>query len=291
MPTWSRRRPLTHFGRCQLINTFDASHDLRHFAVSLQPALLEQDLSGEGSADRRRRYNRDERGGWPSMPIATLVSLIQELQRHCLEAAVPKRMAGDGQDMMGTALRIKTGRFPRWLIATALMLAALVAIGGAAGWLMLRASLPVLDGRVRGNGLSATVTIDRDALGVPTISGVDRGDLAYATGFLHAQDRFFQMDLLRRAAAGELSELLGPAALDLDRRHRLHRFRNRALAALAAAPVDERRLVELYRGSCNPARAHGGRHVCLLAAQRKSLGRAPRPGNKSDSGHARIADH
>lgn len=152
---------------------------------------------------------------------------------------------------MGTALRIKTRRFPRWLITATLMLAAVVAIGGAAGWLMLRASLPVLDGRVRGNGLSATVTIDRDALGVPTISGADRGDLAYATGFLHAQDRFFQMDLLRRAAAGELSELLGPAALNLDRRSRLHRFRHRALAALAAAPVDERRLVELYTRGVN----------------------------------------
>src|SRR5215475_4350823 len=102
--------------------------------------------------------------------------------------------------MVGTARRKKTRRFPRWLIAIALMPAALIAVG------------------------------------VPTISGVDRADLAYATGFLHAQDRFFQMDLLRRAAAGELSELVGPAALDLDRRHRLHRFRNRALAALAAAP-------------------------------------------------------
>jgi penicillin amidase len=87
--------------------------------------------------------------------------------------------------MMGIALRMKTRRFPRWLIAMVLMLAAVVAIGGAAGWLMLRASLPVLDGRVRGNGLSATVTVDRDALGVPTISAVDRSDLAYATGFLH----------------------------------------------------------------------------------------------------------
>ena len=153
--------------------------------------------------------------------------------------------------MMGIALRMKTMRFPRWLIAMVLMLAAVVAIGGAAGWLVLRASLPVLDGRIRGNGLSATVRVDRDALGVPTISAVDRGDLAYATGFLHAQDRFFQMDLLRRAAAGELSELLGPAALDLDRRHRLHRFRNRALTALAAAPADERRLIELYARGVN----------------------------------------
>src|SRR5215475_3703370 len=153
--------------------------------------------------------------------------------------------------MMGTAGTRKTRRLSGWLMAIMLVLAAALAIGDAAGWLMLRGSLPILEGRVRGNGLSATVTVDRDTLGVPTISGGDRGDLAYATGFLHAQDRFFQMDLLRRAAAGELSELLGPAGLDLDRRHRVHRFRNRALAALAAAPADERRLVELYTRGVN----------------------------------------
>jgi penicillin G amidase len=152
---------------------------------------------------------------------------------------------------MGIARRMKIRRFPRWLIAIVLMPGALVAIAVSAGWLMLRASLPVLDGRLRGNGLSATVTVDRDALGVPTISGIDRGDLAYATGYLHAQDRFFQMDLLRRAAAGELAELLGPAALDLDRRRRLHRFRSRALAALAAASADERHLIERYTRGVN----------------------------------------
>jgi penicillin G amidase len=59
------------------------------------------------------------------------------------------------------------------------------------------------------------------------------------------------MDLLRRTAAGELAELLGSAALDLDRRHRLHRFRNRAVAALAAAPAEERRLLELYTRGVN----------------------------------------
>jgi penicillin amidase len=139
----------------------------------------------------------------------------------------------------------------RWPIALVVISAALIAAVVATGWLALRASLPVLDGTVRGNGLSANVTVDRDALGVPTISGVDRSDLAYATGFLHAQDRFFQMDLLRRAAAGELAELFGPAALDLDRRHRLHQFRKRAAAVLAAASADERRLIERYTRGVN----------------------------------------
>ncbi len=118
-------------------------------------------------------------------------------------------------------------------------------------WVALRASLPILDGSVQGEGLSAKVTIDRDALGVPTISGSDRADLAYATGFLHAQDRFFQMDLLRRSAAGELAELFGPVALDLDRRQRLHQFRMRSLVVLAAASPDERRLIESYTRGVN----------------------------------------
>jgi hypothetical protein len=57
-------------------------------------------------------------------------------------------------------------------------------------------------------GLSAPVTVERDALGIPTIRGETRLDVARATGFVHAQERFFQMDLLRRTAAGELAELV-----------------------------------------------------------------------------------
>jgi penicillin G amidase len=127
----------------------------------------------------------------------------------------------------------------------------LVTVAFVAVWFTVRASLPQLDGVVRVSQLSANVTADRDTLGVPTVRGSDRGDLAYATGFLHAQDRFFQMDLLRRTAAGELAELFGPAAVDVDRRHRLHQFRKRAVAVLAAASADERRLVDLYTRGVN----------------------------------------
>lgn len=127
----------------------------------------------------------------------------------------------------------------------------LIAAVVIAGWLTLRASLPVLDGVVETNGVSTRVTVERDALGVPEISGADRGDVAYATGFLHAQDRFFQMDLLRRTSAGELAELFGAAALDVDRTHRLHRLRHRAQEILAAAPENERRLIERYARGVN----------------------------------------
>jgi len=118
-------------------------------------------------------------------------------------------------------------------------------------WFFLRGSLPELDGRRNAPGLSGTVSVARDALGVPSVSGGDRDDVAYATGFVHAQDRFFQMDLLRRVAAGELAELFGGKALKTDKEHRLHRFRARAALALIGLPQSERRLLERYTAGVN----------------------------------------
>ncbi|MCR4376298.1 MAG: penicillin acylase family protein, partial [Acidobacteria bacterium] len=118
-----------------------------------------------------------------------------------------------------------------WLV----VLLTVLALGAAAyAWVQLGRSLPQLDGSREVAGLSAPVTITRDALGVPTVTGTTRGDVARALGFIHAQDRFFQMDLSRRRAAGELSELFGRSALATDRSARLHRFRHRAAAVLAA---------------------------------------------------------
>jgi penicillin amidase len=124
---------------------------------------------------------------------------------------------------------------------------------GATGWFwwQMHGSLPQLDGRRALAGLGAPVRVVRDALGVPTVTGASRVDVARATGFLHAQDRFFQMDLMRRRAAGELSELFGPAALELDQSARLHGFRRTATAALALLPADERTLLEAYTAGVN----------------------------------------
>lgn len=124
-----------------------------------------------------------------------------------------------------------------------LLLAVLAALGA---WLYLRASLAQLEGERQAPGLSALVTVERDAAGVPMISGSSRLDVAYATGFVHAQERYFQMDLLRRTAAGELAELFGPHALPLDRARRLHRFRARAERTLARLPAPERALLDRY---------------------------------------------
>jgi penicillin amidase len=115
----------------------------------------------------------------------------------------------------------------------------------------LRASLPDLQGTLREPGLAAPVSITRDALGVPTITAADRADLAFATGFVHAQDRYFQMDLSRRLAAGELAELFGSVALAQDRNARLFRFRSLARTVIAQATPGQRALVAAYTRGVN----------------------------------------
>ena len=132
---------------------------------------------------------------------------------------------------------------------TAIVLIA--ATGLTAAWLTLRASLPQVDGARSEAGMAQPATIARDAQGSVTIRAANRTDAAYATGFAHAQDRFFQMDLVRRSAAGELAALVGEAAVPLDRRVRVHRFRARAERAYAALPPTHRTLLERYAAGVN----------------------------------------
>ena len=123
---------------------------------------------------------------------------------------------------------------------------ALLAVAVLALWLTLRASLPALDGELSLPGLSAPVQIGRDDLGVVTIHAANRRDAALATGFVHAEERFFQMDLLRRFAAGELSALVGEAAVDHDMRQRIHRMRGVARRVIQMADDSERDIIEAY---------------------------------------------
>jgi penicillin amidase len=142
----------------------------------------------------------------------------------------------------------------RILWAVGILCAALVLAAGAAGlWVRGRitACLPLLDGTVRLHGLAAPARITRDALGVPTISGSSRIDVARATGWIHAQDRFFQMDTLRRRGSGELSELFGQAALPLDKEARMHGFKELAKRVLAREPAERRALLEAYAEGVN----------------------------------------
>jgi penicillin G amidase len=139
----------------------------------------------------------------------------------------------------------------RTLLRIGAGLAVLALLAVAAAWLALRASLPALDGRVAIRAIGERVSIERDLEGAVTVSGGTRSDVAFGLGYAHAQDRFFQMDLLRRAAAGELSALLGAGTLDADRELRVHRFRAVARASLTAAPAEQRALIEAYAAGVN----------------------------------------
>ncbi|SFN49006.1 penicillin acylase family protein [Dokdonella immobilis] len=139
----------------------------------------------------------------------------------------------------------------RSLSLLALIVVLVVAAVLTGGWLALRGSLPQLDGTIRSTALSAAVSVKRDARGTVTLSGMNRDDVTWALGFVHAQERFFEMDLMRRSAAGELAELFGKAALPIDRRARAHRMRARAGASLALASAAERHAVERYRDGVN----------------------------------------
>ncbi len=143
----------------------------------------------------------------------------------------------------------------------------------------LRASLPQLDGEMAVPGVGAEASIARDADGIPVISANNRRDLAFATGFAHAQDRFFQMDMIRRQAAGELSELVGRIALDVDKRFRFHRFRSRAQAVLDAATDADRRIIEAYTAGVNEGLASLGARPFEYFV----LGAEPSPWRAEDS--------
>ena len=131
-----------------------------------------------------------------------------------------------------------------------LLLAALLLLVLAAWWAM-RGSLPALEGELALPGLSAPVTVTRDALGVVTIDAANATDAARALGYVHAQERYFEMDLMRRSAAGELAALFGPVAVDVDRKHRVHRLRERSRERLADIAGDQMPQLRAYAEGAN----------------------------------------
>src|SRR5580700_1369835 len=142
----------------------------------------------------------------------------------------------------------------RWLkIAAAVAAVIVVLIVGTAFWVwsLLSGSLPQVGGDYHTAGITRDVKIERDSFGIPTIRAANRKDLAFATGFAHGQDRFFQMDLLRRSSAGELSEIVGPSTLNFDRRVRIHRFRHVAQQILANGDSQQRALLDAYAAGVN----------------------------------------
>jgi penicillin amidase len=176
--------------------------------------------------------------------------------------------------------------------AFAVVIGVLVLGLGAAGiWVrkQLHASLPVLSGTMVVAGPRAEIRIDRDSLGIPTIHARERDDVAFGLGFVHAQDRFFQMDGIRRSAAGELAEIIGAGGddlvLKLDREARVFRFRAVARRAVSELSETDRRWLDAYVAGVNAGlKSLGARPFEYLL-----LGVEPAPWTAEDSVLAILA--
>jgi penicillin amidase len=133
----------------------------------------------------------------------------------------------------------------------ALAIALLVVAVCTTGYALLHGSLATVEGQQSLAGLDAAVEVTRDHLGVVTIRSRGRIDAARALGFVHAQDRFFQMDLMRRDAAGELAALVGPSALEHDRTRRVHGLRAVARQVVSQLGEPERGILTAYTEGVN----------------------------------------
>ena len=123
-------------------------------------------------------------------------------------------------------------------------------LGGLWYWFSRRA-LPETKGTVNVEGLSAEVEILRDEFGVPHIYAQTPDDLFFAQGYVHAQERFWQLEFQRRTGAGRLSEIIGEATLGTDRYLRNFGFHELAAAAYELADPETKRILEAYAAGVN----------------------------------------
>lgn len=139
----------------------------------------------------------------------------------------------------------------RWIRRIGLAALALVIIGGSGGYLWLRTSLPQISGTIRVAGLSGLVEIIRDREGIPHIRAKSAKDAYFALGFVHAQDRLFQMDFMRRLGAGRLSEVMGDPTIRIDKLMRtlgLYRLAEESARRMSA---DSRAALDAYTSGVN----------------------------------------
>ena len=147
-------------------------------------------------------------------------------------------------------VRTRSGVARFFLALVVILLLALACLAGFA-WRTVHANLPQVDGTIAAPGLSSKVRVVRDEQGVPTIEAGTLEDLFFAQGYVTAQDRIWQMEMMRRAASGELSELIGPATLKLDRQQRVLGLRAVAEAAARNISGRDRTYLEAYSRGVN----------------------------------------
>ncbi|MDR9856301.1 penicillin acylase family protein [Paenibacillus sp. VCA1] len=142
-------------------------------------------------------------------------------------------------------------RWPRAVGIVALAIVLLIACAGGYAYWLVNKSLPVIKGKLQISGLEKPVTVWRDESGVPHIEADNEQDLYVAQGFVTAQDRMFQMDLSRRQASGQLSEVIGEKALDRDKFFRTFGLRRAAEVSLDAYSEESKKVLEWYADGVN----------------------------------------
>jgi penicillin G amidase len=179
-----------------------------------------------------------------------------------------------------TGAPIRRSRTWRWMRRGILAVAVLlVAAIGLLLWTLM-GSLPKTSGEITLKDLAAPATIGRDSAGIVTITAESERDAAFALGFAHAQDRLFQMELMRRLGAGRLSEVFGSATLRTDRLMRLLNLAQQARLQYETVSPELRATLEAYADGVN---AFLGWHGFPLPPEFLLLGFEPEPWHPTDS--------
>ncbi len=139
----------------------------------------------------------------------------------------------------------------RFIGRALLALLAVAACLTAGGFLYLWSSLPQTAGEVRVTGIAAAVQVTRDRFGLVRIAAASERDAYFALGFVHAQDRFTQMEMQRRVAQGRLAEVIGPAGLESDRFMRTLGIHRLAQDIVPTLDPDTRAIFESYAAGIN----------------------------------------
>ena len=173
--------------------------------------------------------------------------------------------------------RSPVARILLWLLLAVVFL---VVAAIAYAYYVAHSALPQLDGQLHVSGISAPVTVTRDSHGVPTIEAANLEDLFFSQGYVTAQDRLWQMDIMRRYGSGELSEILGEDLLKLDREQRILGLRAAARKALEMANPRDRSFFEAYAHGVN---AYIDAHRDHLPLEFRILRYEPKPWLAEDS--------
>ena len=181
--------------------------------------------------------------------------------------------------MIGRRARRRRG-FRSWLrrIAAGLVVLFLIVVGGA--WLAVESARPRTGGTVALAGIDAPVSVVRDRHGIPRIGAKTERDAYFALGYVHAQDRFFQMEFMRRLGAGRLSEIVGEPTLSVDRWMRvlgLYRLAEASLERLSPPVVES---LEAYAAGVN---AYLDSHSGLVSVELALMFATPEKWRPADS--------